>query len=78
MKGIARCVLCRREAEFTDAAPKRCKTSEGGCGAAGAMTVLRAPSRARVTARYVPAPPLGQRARDLEAALERAALEPVA
>lgn len=54
MPGLARCVICRREVEFEDSAPGRCRVREGGCGAAKSMSVLRLPGRADGTRRYDP------------------------
>lgn len=65
--------MCRREVEFEDQAPRRCKAREGGCGVSGGMRVLRTPSRRQGTAGYAPPARLSVRARDLEAALEAAA-----
>lgn len=74
MNGVARCALCRREVEFTDAVPRRCAAREGGCGAAGGMRVLRVPSREAGTAGYAAEarPTLPEQARALEEALVRA------
>lgn len=71
MTGLARCVLCRREVEFADNSPKRCTVREGGCGASGAMKVLRAPSKALATPEYAPRPTLPELARQLDEALAR-------
>jgi hypothetical protein len=47
--GLARCVICGREVEFTGNAPQRCHARAGGCGTVKSMSVKRWPRKAAVT-----------------------------